>query len=91
MKYVVVKTFTDMQDNNYRYEVGAEYPRIGLEVSKARLDELASNKNRRGIALIEEVAEEEVAEEAVMEKDVTEDEPVKKASTPRRGRKKNAE
>lgn len=86
MKYVVVKTFTDMQDNNYRYEVGAEYPRLGLEVSKARLDELASNKNRRGIALIEPVAE-----EVVEEKNVTEEKPVEKATTPKRGRKKNAE
>ena len=94
MKYVVIKTFTDLQDSNYRYVVGAEYPRRGLTVSKARLNELATTKNRRCIPLIQPVIEEvfEPKEVVVEKQTVAEKQPeVKKASTPRRGRKKNAE
>lgn len=53
----VIKHFVDLQDNNYKYEVGDIYPRKGLIVSKSRIKELSSNKNRQGVPLIEEVAE----------------------------------
>ena len=55
--YKVIKSFTDLQDNNYAYYVGDTFPHNGVEVSAERLAELASDKNRRGVPLIEEVAE----------------------------------
>lgn len=53
--YRVVKFFTDLQDNNYPYHEGDIFPRHGKEVSDARLKELASNYNKRGVILIEKV------------------------------------
>ena len=55
--YKVLKSFTDLQDNNYSYYVGDTFPHNGVEVGAERIAELASDKNRRGIPLIEEVAE----------------------------------
>ena len=55
--YKVIKSFTDLQDNNYAYYVGDTFPHNGVEVDAERIAELASDKNRRGIPLIEEVAE----------------------------------
>lgn len=55
MMYKVVKYFEDLQDNSRPYNEGDTYPRKGLRVSKARLAELASDKNRRGEPLIVEV------------------------------------
>ena len=55
--YKVIKYFTDLQDNNYAYYVGDTFPRNGVEVGAERIAELASDKNRRGVPLIEEVAE----------------------------------
>lgn len=51
--YRVIKYFTDLQDNKQPYNPGDEFPRDGLKVSQKRLDELASNKNKRGEPLIE--------------------------------------
>ena len=53
--YKVIKHFTDMQDNNFAYDVGDEYPRKGLSVLPSRIKELASDKNRQGCPLIEEI------------------------------------
>ena len=55
--YKVIKPFTDLQDNNYAYYVGDTFPHNGVDVGAERIAELASDKNRRGIPLIEEVAE----------------------------------
>ena len=55
--YKVIKHFTDMQDNNFAYQVGDEYPRKGMSVLPSRLKELASDKNRQGVPLIEEIPE----------------------------------
>ena len=55
--YKVIKSFTDLKDNNYAYYVGDTFPHNGVEVSAERIAELASDKNRRGIPLIEEIAE----------------------------------
>lgn len=55
--YKVISYFTDLQDSNHPYKVGDEFPRLGLKVSKDRLKELSSNKNKRGKPLIEKVAE----------------------------------
>ena len=55
--YRVIKTFTDLQDNNHAYSVGDTFPHNGIEVDAERIAELASDKNRRGVPLIEEIAE----------------------------------
>ena len=53
--YKVIEGFVDLQDNNFPYGVGDNFPRKGKRVSKKRFAELASDKNKRGIPLIEEV------------------------------------
>ena len=55
--YRVIKSFTDLQDNNYAYYVGDTFPRNGVEVGSERIAELSSDKNLQGVPLIEEVAE----------------------------------
>ena len=57
--YRVIKAFTDMQDGNFAYQVGNEYPRKGMSVLQSRINELASSKNRQGVPLIEEISEAE--------------------------------
>ena len=53
--YVVKVFFTDLQDNNYAYNVGDTFPRDGMAVTADRIKELSGTQNKRGIALIEEV------------------------------------
>ena len=55
--YRVIKSFTDLKDNNYAYYVGDTFPRNGVEAGAERVAELASDKNRLGVPLIERVAE----------------------------------
>ena len=55
--YKVIKSFTDLQDNNHAYSVGDTFPHKGVEVDAERIAELASDKNRLGVQLIEEIAE----------------------------------
>ncbi len=55
--YRVIKYFTDLQDNNHEYNVGDIYPHNKKKVSASRIKELATDKNRRGIPLIEKVEE----------------------------------
>ena len=55
--YKVIKYFTDLQDNNYAYYVGDTFPHNGVEVGAERIAELASDKNRLGVPLIEEITE----------------------------------
>lgn len=55
MAYRVIKAFTDMQDNNFAYNVGDEFPRKGMSVLPSRIKELAGSKNRQGCPLIEEI------------------------------------
>lgn len=50
-----------MQDGNFAYNVGDEYPRKGLNVLPSRIKELASDKNRQGCSLIEEIPDVEEA------------------------------
>lgn len=56
--YKVIKFFVDLQDNNQPYNIGDTYPRKGLNVSEERLAELASDKNKQGVPLIELIASE---------------------------------
>ena len=53
--YKVIESFTDLQDNNYVYYVGDTFPHNGVDVDAGRIAELASNKNRLGVPLIEEI------------------------------------
>ena len=55
--YRVVHKFYDLKDNNHAYSVGENFPRNGVEVDAERITELASDKNRLGVPLIEEIAE----------------------------------
>ena len=55
--YKVIKSFTDLQDNNYAYYVGDTFPHNGVDVGAERIAELASDKNRLGVPLIEEIVE----------------------------------
>lgn len=48
----VIKSFFDLQDGNYKYKVGEEYPRKGYKATEERLAELAGNKNKMGEAVI---------------------------------------
>ena len=51
MEYVVIREFTD-KDTQIHYTVGERYPRRGF-ASKERAEELSTDKNKRGKALIE--------------------------------------
>lgn len=51
--YTVVKDFIDLQDNNYFYHAGDNFPRDGVKASKDRIRELITGKNKCGVALID--------------------------------------
>ena len=55
--YRVIKAFTDLKDNTHAYSVGDTVPHNGVKVDAERIAELASDKNRLGVPLIEEIAE----------------------------------
>ena len=55
--YRVVHKFYDLKDNNHAYSVGDTFPHKGVEVDAERIAELASDKNRLCVPLIEEVVE----------------------------------
>ena len=71
--YRVIKYFVDLQDSNHKYDIGDIYPRKGLNVLQSRINELASNKNRRGIPLIEEIPDEEAPKKKKSTKKVDEE------------------
>lgn len=67
--YRVIEVFTDLQDSNYHYNVGDEYPRTGYKPSTKRIDELSGTNNKRGKPLIKAVQESaESVTEGVKEK-----------------------
>lgn len=57
--FKVIKHFTDMQDGNFSYNIGDEFPRKGMSVLPSRIKELAGRNNRQGCPLIEEIPEAE--------------------------------
>lgn len=67
MFYRVIKSFTDLQDNNHVYFEGDVFPRDGSEVDNARYLELSTTANKRGEVLIEVVGEEDDAVAAAEE------------------------
>lgn len=71
--YKVIRLFTDLQDNGYKYEVGDEYPRLGLKPSLARIAELSGSENKQKTPLIVEVDD-------LAEKQEAENKPKRKTS-----------
>ncbi|MGW7832379.1 Rho termination factor N-terminal domain-containing protein [Staphylococcus xylosus] len=57
MTYEVIKYFTDLQDNDYEYNVGDIFPRKRLRVTDERLRELSTDENRQRVPLIKPIAE----------------------------------
>lgn len=55
--YKVIKYFTDLHDADHEYHSGDTFPRKGVKVTNARLEELAGEKNKQGVPLIEKVEE----------------------------------
>ena len=58
--YRVIEYFEDLQDNRQPYNVGDVFPKGDKKVTKERLNELATDKNRRHIPLIEKVEQPKV-------------------------------
>ena len=54
--YKVKKRFYDLKAS-HSYSVGDTFPHDGVEVDAERIEELASDKNRLGVPLIEKVSE----------------------------------
>ena len=86
MRYLAVKSFTDAQDNGYKYHVGDTYPHDGYKPTVERIEELATDKNRRKCPMIEAVKDE--AEKVETEKEETpkaeKKAPVKKVDKPKK-------
>lgn len=53
MNYRVICTFADLQDSDYVYRVGDNYPRGNTKVAKERIEELLGSRNKIGKPLIE--------------------------------------
>ena len=88
--FKALTTFTDLQDDNYKYQAGDIFPREGLEVSAERLAELSTDANRRGVPVIEEIKEEVKEELPVAEEQPVVEEATKPAPK-KGGRKKKAD
>lgn len=81
--YKVIRYFTDLRDKDYKYNVGDEYPRLGLKPSLARIEELKSSHNKQKTPLIEEVDDlpgyipetEDVVEDTTNFEELSEDKP----------------
>lgn len=87
--YKVIEMFTDLQDDNFKYEVGDEYPRLGLKPSLARIKELCGTDNRRGRAVIEEVEEIPFGDDAVTSEDMAEEPTATKKKAGRKPKKED--
>ena len=83
--YRVLEYFEDLQDKNHIYRAGDYFPRPGFKPSAERLDELASNDNKRGRPLIVEEAAKQ-ADTGTAEAKV-EEAPAPKETARKRGRK----
>lgn len=52
MGYVVIHYFTDLKDKNHPYHEGDIFPREGVSVSRERIFELSTDKNKQKKPLI---------------------------------------
>lgn len=75
MSYTVVRHFTDLLDNNYKYVEGDVYPRKGYTPSEERIAELSSENNKQKTVLIKAVVDETESAEIVETSAVEETEP----------------
>ncbi|OME59479.1 hypothetical protein [Paenibacillus odorifer] len=55
--YRVIRKFKDLKHDEYVYQIGDMYPKEGIDVSKARLKELSTTKNKYKKIYIEEIAD----------------------------------
>lgn len=55
--YRAKMAFRDAEDKEYLYSAGDVYPRKGKKVTKARFEELSTENNAAGVAVIVEVKE----------------------------------
>lgn len=56
--YIVIKDFKDLEDNDYIYISGDEYPRKGKSIEDIpleRINALSSNQNKLGRVLIKKI------------------------------------
>jgi hypothetical protein len=65
--YKVIKSFHDSQDNMHTYKVGKPFPREGFEPTDKRFEELSSENNKVGEALILKVSESSSFDEETVE------------------------
>ena len=98
--YKVLEHFKDIQDSYHEYNPGDLFPRKGLNVEPARIEELSSNKNRKGRPMIELIKDEKPVKAEIMPEPTKEPKPVKveepkevkkpaeEPVKPKRGRKK---
>lgn len=63
--YRVIKRFIDLKDGNHAYSVGDVFPRDGIDATSERIEELASDRNRLGVPLIEKKARQHKAREKI--------------------------
>lgn len=89
MAYKAIVSFTDLQDNNYRYVTGDIFPRDGVEVSIERLESLSTTNNRRHEPMIIKV--EDNIETVIVNEDANEKPAQKKTVAKKSGRKKKAD
>lgn len=64
MYYEVIRDFSDLQDDGYIYHVGDVFPHGDDVVDNARLLELSTTANKRGMILIKAVREADDPKEA---------------------------
>lgn len=79
--YRVISYFEDLTDGRHAYNVGDAYPREGLEVTEARINELATAANKLHKPLIEKVEPKTVDIPAPIESEATETAEVKPKKT----------
>lgn len=98
MTYTVIRHFTDLQDEGYKYKEGDVYPREGYTPSFERIAELSSENNKQKTVLIMAVAAEsaEIVETSAVEETepttITEEIKVIEEEKPKkRSRKKSEE
>ena len=82
--YVAISYFKDMKDNMHPYNPGDIFPREKLSVDEKRIEELSTDKNRRGKPVIKFV-EEKAEDPAIVPEEEAAPKPKKK------GKKKNAD
>ena len=74
--YKVIRYFTDMQDNDYAYNVGDTFPHDGRTISQQRINDLVNGNNFQQVPLIKYVPD-EVEKKAIAKEPKKESKPKK--------------